>query len=250
MVRQYSPRSVLRHLPLDLVRAFLSRDSITTGRDWDCLVDGDSQAIWSADTSLPPGPRERVEQMFRHVHEMATHAGVRALVAEAGFRGHVDVADIISTLDGHHARALWALIHYPPAFHTARLLLSAASPYGRYWNLTRGTPGVPADTSGEALQGLRLAVTALYREQGRGLRSSVESHERDGRLYVFLFLDDYTQTHVGHNDLGTLVRKPVRPAFEVVFVYHREAGARPVRRRHGAVPGGRPRRVLRARAAR
>lgn len=43
-------------------------------------------------------------------------------------------------------------------------------------------------------------------------------------LYLFVYLDDYTQTHVGHDARGTLRRVPLRPAFEVVYVYNPAAG--------------------------
>lgn len=91
---------------------------------------------------------------------------------------------------------------------------------GRYWNLTGGFPGRPPDASPPALQEVRLAVARRYRaEQGRGRRCTVEEYPRDGVLYVSLFPDDHAQTHVGHDPRGTLRRTPVRPAFEVVYVY-------------------------------
>ncbi|QJW92571.1 hypothetical protein [Frigoriglobus tundricola] len=223
MARPYAPQAVLRQLPLALIRTFLNQNEIATGPDWDALVEGDTRSLCQAWTDLPPGPREGVEQMLRHVHDMASDAGVRALIAEVLFRGR-DVADDLAALDGHHARALWVLINYAPTFHTARQLLAAASPIGRFWNLTTGFDGRPYDASRQALQDLRLAVARLYREQGRGHRCTLDPYERHGRLYLFLYLDDYTQTHVGHNDRGHLVRYPLRPAFEVVYVYDRAEG--------------------------
>ena len=223
MARQYAPRSVLRQLPLELVTTFLGVQGIHVGPEWDALVDGDTAALYRAWTNMPPADRERVELMLRRVHEMASETGVRALVAEAGVRGH-HIADPIAAIDGHHAKALWALINHAPAFHTAHQLLGAASPIGRFWNLTPGFGGRPYDASREAVQQLRLSVAALYREQGRGQLSTVEQYERDGSLYLFLYLDDYTQTHTAHDPRGTLVRAPVRPVLEVVYVYSPAAG--------------------------
>ncbi len=223
MARQYAPRSVLRHLPLELITTFLGVQGIHVGREWDALVDGDTNALYRAWMEMPPADRERVELMLRQVHEMATEAGVRALVAEAGVRGH-DIADHVAAIDGHHAQALWALIRHAPAFHTARQLLAAASPLGRFWNLTTGFGGRPYDASPEAVQALRLSAAALYREQGRGHRCTVESYERDDRLYLFVYLDDYTHTHTAHDARGTLVRAPLRPVLEVVYVYDPAAG--------------------------
>lgn len=218
MARQYAPRAVLRQLPLELVTTFLATQGIHVGPAWDALVDGDTNALYRAWMDMPPADRERVEWMLRRVHEMASEAGVRAMVAEAGVRGH-DIADHIAVIDGHHAQALWVLVNHGPAFHVAHQLLGAASPLGRFWNLTTGFGRRPYDASREAVQALRLSVAALYREQGRGHRCTVESYERDGRLYLFLYLDDYTHTHTAHAPRGTLVRAPLRPVLEVVYVY-------------------------------
>jgi hypothetical protein len=221
--RHYSPRAVLRHLPLELLRRFLDLNSIATSPAWDALVEGDTAAVYRAWLDLPPPAREQTEQMLRQVHEMASHPGIRALIAEAAFRGR-DIADALDPIPGLHAKALWVLTHHPPVFHTARLLLSAASPVGKYWNLTTGFEATPFDASETALRTLRVQLARLYREQGRGQRCTVEDFERNGCLYLFVYLDDYTQTQTAHNDQNRLVRSPVRPAFEVVYVYHREAG--------------------------
>jgi hypothetical protein len=233
MARQYAPRAVLRHLPLELLRRFLVQQGIPTraepgaantdGADWDSLVEGDYAAIYRAWLALPPGPRERVELMLRQVHETASEPGVRAMIAEALFRGS-DIADQLAGIDGHEAKALWVLIHHALAFHTARLLLSTGFPVGRYWNLSTGFGGQAYDASRAAVQNLRLAIANLYREQGRGQRCTIEDYDRNGCLYLFVYLDDYTLTHTAHDDRGTLVRRPLRPAFEVVYVYHQAAG--------------------------
>lgn len=223
MARQYAPKAVLRQLPLDLIHTFLAQQQIPTDATWAALVDGDTNALYQAWCNLPVGARETVELMLRHVHDMASEAAVRGMIAEALHRGH-DIAEPLAAIDGHHAKALWVLVHHAPAFHTARQILVAASPVGRFWNLTTGFAGQSFDSSKRALQELRVAVANLYREQGRGHQCSVEPYERDGCLYVFLYLDDYTETHTAHNPRGTLVRAPLRPAFEVVYVYTPTAG--------------------------
>jgi hypothetical protein len=229
MARQYSPRAVLRHLPLELIRTFRAQEHIAAGEgsrfspNWESLIEGDTNSLYLAWRSLPQGPRERFELMLRQVHEMASEAAVRTMVAEAGILGH-NIADDIAHIEGHHAKALWMLINYAPAFHTARRLLAAASPVGRFWNLTTGFCGEAYDISQAALANLRTAVAGLYREQGRGHNCTVEHYEREGILYLFLYLDDYTETHTAHDPRGTLTRSPLRPAFELVYVYTPQAG--------------------------
>jgi hypothetical protein len=223
MARQYAPKAVLRQLPLHLIRTFLCQQEIATDRTWDALVEGDVNALYRAWLALSPGGRERVELMLRQVHDMASEAGVRGMICEALQRKQ-DIAEDLATIDGHHAKALWVLIHHAPAFHIARQLLAAASPVGRFWNLTTGFVDRPYDASSRALQELSAAVATLYREQGRGHRCTSEYYERDGCLYVFLYLDDYTETHTAHDPRGRLTRTAVRPAFEIVYVYTPKAG--------------------------
>lgn len=223
MARPFSPQSVLRHLPLALVRSFLARESIPTDATWDALVDGDGCALHLAYTALAPNHRTAVESMLRGVHELASETGVQALIAEAAFRLHEIAADL-AALPNHHARALWALANCAPAFHTARQLLTALHPIGRYWNMTGGFDGRAADDDPRARAALCAAVAALYRDQGRGQRCSAEWYARGPCVYLFVYVDDYAQTHTSHNEKGRLQREPVRPAFEIVFVYTRAAG--------------------------
>lgn len=97
----------------------------------------DSNEIDFAWVNLPPADRARFEHMLRQVHELASEAGTRLLVSEA---------DALGALEGHPTRALWVLLNHPLAFHTARKLLAAQSPVGRFWNLTTDFDGRPART--------------------------------------------------------------------------------------------------------
>lgn len=223
MARTYSPKSVLRQLPLPLLRDFFSQQHVPTGTEWDALVENDTNALHLAWVNLPPADRARVEHMLRQVHELASEVGTQLLVREADARGH-DIAACVGELEGHHARALWVLLNHPLAFHTARQLLAAQSPVGRFWNLTTDFDGRPARTDPASLQAFKSAVALLYREQGRGHRCTVEHYERDECVYLFAYVDDYVETHTSHDDRGTLRRTPLRPTFEVVFVYTRSAG--------------------------
>ncbi len=211
MARHYAPKAVMRHLPLTQVREFMAQENLAPTKlcqpAWDALAEGDVPALYRAWCELPPGDRERFEVMMRQVHEMATEAGVRQMLAEADHRNR-PVADTLDRIDGLHAKALWVYTYHRIVFHTASQLLAAASPVGRFWNLTTGFGDAPYDASTGALNALRVSVAALYREQGRGHGSTVEHYERDRCLYVFLYLDDYTETHTAHNPAGVLTRAP------------------------------------------
>ena len=222
MSRPYAPKSVLRHLPFDLLRTFLDHERIDLGVDWDGLPDGESaavSAVYTAWTEAGPEPRRRVELMLRRVHDLATPFGTRALIGECQFRGDDPTAEL-DAVDGHHGKALWVLMNHPPAFHAAHLFETANSFPGRYWATRTGLPVGPADLSPDRVQELKRAIADYYRrEEGRGHRCTLEAYPRPDGLHLFAYLDDYTETYVGHDDRGSLRRSPQRPAFEVVFVH-------------------------------
>jgi hypothetical protein len=224
--RPYAPRAFLRHVPPDLLRQFCDGQRIPLDLDWSALADGDVDPVYDAWLALPAADRERAEAMFRHVHEMATPFGVRTLVEEAVFQEHAVPPDL-DELDGHHAKALWALLHYAPVFHTARVFVHSANLPSRYWRKRTGLPRVAPDSAPAARTALQNALADFYRrEQGRGQRVTVEHYPRQGKWhYFFAYPDDYTGIYIGHNALGRLQRVPQRPAFEVVFVYDPAAGS-------------------------
>ena len=182
--------------------------------------------MYDAWTALRPVDRTPAEGVFRQVHDLATAAGVQALVAE-GLAHGVDLADELEPVDGFHAKALTAFLRWPQVFRTAWQVHHADALPGRYWRRRTGLDHVPPDLSAEAIGKFRTALSEyLRREQGRGHRVWVDIYDRGDRsFWVFAYPDDYTQTYVGHDDDGRFRRHPHRPAFEVVFHYDRAAGA-------------------------
>lgn len=222
MSRPYDPRIVLHHLPVPLLRRFAASERIPFAIDWDAAAD-DPDAVVAAWLALPPDEQTRAELMLAHVHQLATPDAVRVLAAEAAFQGCPVATD---PADGLHARALRTLLDAPVVFDHVRLIRDAGPPSGRSWHRVVGLPKQPADGSAQTCHRLALALAEYFREtQARGHRVTVEHCGRsDGTQFFFCFPDDYTHTHLGHDPRGTLRRTPLRPAFEVVFVFDPAAG--------------------------
>ncbi|OWK41023.1 hypothetical protein [Fimbriiglobus ruber] len=224
MVRPYDPRSFLRHVPFPLLRTFFATQNIPLGIDWSHLEDGDVEPVFQVWIDLPPGDRERAEQMFRNIHDLADAVGTRMLVEEIYFQRFNPLPE--NPAYGPHAVALQTLLTYPFLFHQVLQIRHADLLPGRYWHRVPGLLGRVPDAGPHACQRLKLALANYFRlEQGRGHRVTVEYYPRpDGTHYYFCFPDDYTQTHVGHDLRGTLRRSPVRPAFELVYVFDPATG--------------------------
>jgi hypothetical protein len=82
------------------------------------------------------------------------------------------------------------------------------------------------DVSPEAINVFAQAIGAYYRQnQGRGHRCTVDAYLRVNRYhYFFAYPDDYADTYLGHDEEGHFVRRPQKPAFEVVFIFDPEDG--------------------------
>lgn len=77
------------------------------------------------------------------------------------------------------------------------------------------------DVSPEGIGRFRDAISAYFRQtQGRGHHSTVDAYLRVNRYhYFFAYPDDYADTYLGHDEQGRFIRRPQRPAFEVIFIF-------------------------------
>ena len=74
---------------------------------------------------------------------------------------------------------------------------------------------------------LSYAIGAYYRQnQGRGHRCTVDAYLRVNRYhYFFAYRDDYANTYLGHDEEGHFIRRPQKPAFEIVFIFDPQDGS-------------------------
>src|SRR4051812_165873 len=89
--RQYSPRAFLRQVPNQLLKQFFERRGHYRDLLWYLFRETEVELIYDAWQALPGPEREEVERTFRGVHELASQAGIKALVEEGPFHG-VDLA--------------------------------------------------------------------------------------------------------------------------------------------------------------
>ena len=220
----YNPRTFFRHVPPPLVRRFADHGRLPLELEWDGgKIDG--AMIHDAWTDLSPGVRLPAEGVLRQTHDLATDAGIRLLIDEGNAHG-VDLAAKLDAVEGFHAKALTVFLDHPAVFRTAWQLHHADQLPARSWR-RRGLPEKEPDLSPKATTRFRSALSEyLRRKQGRGHRVTVDHFDRGDRgLWVFAYPDDYAQTYIGHDDAGRFRRHPLRPAFEVVYVYERSRRA-------------------------
>jgi hypothetical protein len=226
MTRHYAPKTVLRQVSNSLLKEFFDHRNLLQDVLWHFQGPREIQKIFDAWQALPREQREEVERAFRSVHEMACEAGIKALVEDGSFH-EVDLATEFGRLEGFYDRAMWAYLRHHEIFYVASIISYADGLLrGRYWIRRNDLPPKSPDVSSDTIQALANALSDYYRrEQGRGQRCTVERYLRVGRYhYFFAYPDDYTDTYIGHAEDGTLMRRPQKRAFEVIFVYDPESG--------------------------
>jgi hypothetical protein len=74
--------------------------------------------------------------------------------------------------------------------------------------------------------GLRVALLAIFKEEGRGARCHIETLDRRDpeRFCCFAYPEDYPKTDLGYDDQDRFSRHTRRTATEIVFVYQPEEG--------------------------
>jgi hypothetical protein len=225
MGRQYAPKIFLRQVPNHLLRTFFAQRRVLADIPWEAQDERAIELVFDAWQSLPAPQPAEIDGAFQAVHEMACEPGVQALIEEGSFH-RVDLAAALEQCEGFYHKAMWAYLNHPSIFNVASLFVSADGLPGRYWLKHRGLPRKAPDTSAAATRALAAELSEFYRTtQGRGHRCMVEPYLRGGRQhYFFAYPDNYADTFIGYDDHGEFVKRPQKPAFEVVFVYDPQAG--------------------------
>lgn len=225
MVAQFYQKTFLRQIPLKEVRRLFASRECLNDLEWDDLEEGQVDSIFEAWLKLKERDRVYFEHVARQVHDLATTAGVHAIIEEGTFH-ELDLAKKLEKIDGLYLKALWTFLEHPQVFKVATLFNHADNLNVRYWRKRKDIPKNAPRVDSESLGDLGAELSKYYRTtQGRGHRCTVETYLRSDRYhYFFAFPDDYTGTYIGYKENGEFVRRPQKPAFENVFVYDPEDG--------------------------
>jgi hypothetical protein len=220
MPLHYSPKTFLRQTSNRLLRHCF--DGVINDVDWEALPEHEINIVYERWQQLPDRQRVAIERQFEDAEELNSDQGIQALVDECAFHD-IDIASEWQRegLESFRDRVLWVALNHPHAFEVAGIINHAHNLPLRYWRKRGKMPQLQPDVSPEAIARFRGAISAYFRQaQGRGHRCTVDSYLRVERYhYFFAYPDDYANTYLGHDDGGQFVRRPQRPAFEIVFLY-------------------------------
>ena len=224
MARQYHLRSFLRDAPNVFLRRYLAEKDIGLQLDWDALGETEIVPIFDAIQEAAPEVRVECEADFLEIDAMATEGGAKTMVAEARFRGQ-DLRGAFQSAEGDHERAFHYFLKDREGFRKARRCYRADCVPTRSWRKLAGLPEPTPRIDRSSRQQLGESVAAYFRRKdGRGHgRPQVEHYDSGGKLYWFVYCQDYAKTSSEFDEEGTFDWKTRFPAFEIIFVYHRQS---------------------------
>jgi hypothetical protein len=223
----YSPKTFLRQTSNDLLRqCFTDRGGVLSDLPWDEMDEHGIDDIYQGWQELPDEERVAFERCFEDAEELSSDQGIRAIIEEGQFHG-LDLAPILEEIEGHRNKVMWVALNYPHVFEVAGIINRAHTLPQRFWRRRNGMPVEPPDVSPEAIHAFAHAIGAYYRQnQGRGHRCTVDAYLRVDRYhYFFAYPDDYANTYLGHDEEGHFIRRPQKPAFEIVFIFDPQDGS-------------------------
>lgn len=225
MSRHFSIPTVLRMVPNELLRQFLSQLPYPCySIDWNRMGERQAERLVHLLRMWPAEAKEFVESVLRNVFELACEAGQQALREAAKELNQPFTVFQAKSCGSLYQQAMWAWLETPEIFETALSLLQIESRHG--WRKRDDLPRVSPRTDALTLERLGKAIShLLIDEQGRGQNCTVEYFQREnGTDYFCCYPDDFVQTITLHDDRGQLTTRSVRQTFEIVFAYHQPTG--------------------------
>ena len=227
MLMHYAPRYLFRQIPKALLQEYFAGRDLLAKFDWPNHAEQDVEPLHDEWLKIDAKERAVIEGQFRRVVDLATPAGVRAILEEGENRHHrLDLRAELDALKGLHQKAFWTMVKQPKIFHVASLIQHAEHLNGRCWNRRLDMPKQKPDDSEAACIALEEELKKYFwKSQGRGDVCTVERYMRgEHEYYFFAYPSDYADTSIEYTDDGRFDRRPHKPAFEVVYVFNDEDG--------------------------
>ncbi len=227
MNNQYQRRQFFRRMPNKWLARYFEERGIVLGIDLEKLKETEIEPVFEAFAALSEEQQATVEVHFQDINALAGDGGISALCNEALFDGDETFAEELSTIDGYHAKTMWAFLGKPTYWKGASALLHADNVSGRYWKKRNDLPHVPPHVDDEDILQLEKAISGYFnKREGRGRNCKVEPYRKveTGKEYFFAYPEDYGQSGVEW-ERNRLTTRSRHPAFEIIFVYSENEGS-------------------------
>ena len=225
MPRQYAPRTFLRLTDQGLIRRYFEERRSDYPIDSLVWEDGDWLGrVFEAWQGFPDDARAAIDADFQRINELTSDAGVRAISEEIAVRKD-ELSRQFENLDGAHERSMLLFLDAPAIFDIVERFADTYDRSVGQWKRRMGIPRVtPRNRPKDLVHFSNTLSEYLRHTEGRGVVCRVEHYLRGGKHYYFAYPEDFGAIHLEYVG-NELVRRAVRPAFEIVFVYSRDERA-------------------------
>ncbi len=239
MGTDYSPNNFIRRTPNCLLEKYLKSKGIAPQVEIEVKsVDGENQKktinvseleenqfkpIIALIDLLEQEKQAEIEKDFRDIDERACKADIACLIEESQWEGHnLDITENIEQMSNHYERAMWVFLNHPTVFKNSghfQKMDGVAFKKAYVWK------GLTPNQLDSELEDFKQKMIEHYKKEGRGKHCFIEVLKRSApeRYCYFVYLEDYGD--ILNEFEGEIIKgKPVKPTFEVIFVYHTESG--------------------------
>lgn len=219
MAVQFTPKTFLRQTSNAMLQLCFEKVGALKDVPWNDTPEHKIEVVFDQWQNLADTPRLEIEGVFEEAEALANEEGLKTLIDEGQFHG-LDLANELEPFPNFRDKALHVWLSYPRVFQVAGTINHAHSLTQRFWRKRGNMPTTQPDVTEAGIASFRDAISTYYRNEGRGRNCTVDAYLRVNRFhYFFAYPDDYADTYLGHDERGQFVRRPQRPAFEIVFLF-------------------------------
>jgi hypothetical protein len=219
MSRPFKLKAVLRHLDKGLLAAYLEKRGMDNPPE---VSDGmDENEVWDEFVQgLDAGQSGQLETDLRDVNDMATEDGLLALLEIAKSK-NVHPQKEIEELAGFHDKALHFLIRHPNVFDIASISHHVDGLKARAERFLKKRSADFVEKNSEILA--KTLSQHLLATDGRGRECAVNVYRQEDRVCFIAYPEDFAKSPLCYEG-RRLKRLPLRPTFEIVFLYYPHTG--------------------------
>jgi hypothetical protein len=225
MPERYTPKRLFMMVPNFLLATFFQKRGELLDVDWPKIAEENVEYIFDAWQRSAAEGRRDAERTFRLIWELANPKGLKTIVEE-GHYWKVDLKTWPDELKKPHAKVLWVYLNHEHIFRSASRLNRADRLNGRYWRHRTDLPAKKPDTSHSTRDLVAADLSAYFwKNQGRGEHCKIDVYLRNGTIhYFFCYPANYVDAPLLYTETGDTEQPSQKPAFEVIFAYHEDAG--------------------------
>jgi hypothetical protein len=221
----YSHKHFFRKIPPGQLASYFESKGIEIGIDFSTFTIKQVDSLFTALTGLPEEQQNTIEAEFQDIHAMACDGGIQALIDESAFHGDECFVEVISLIDGLHAKVMWTFLNKRHFWQGATMFLHADNVSNSFWKKRNDFPSTAPDVEESAINDLANSISVYFNtNEARGKNCKVEPYRRHSKEYFFAYPEDYASSAIEWigKDLNSRAR---HPAFEIIFVYCEQEGS-------------------------